>query len=73
MHMSGALVTFTCGVVVAGLQAWLTRLMHPEVVEMGIFWMRTTVAVVGIFFYIIGVISASISHIEDTGTQHAIR
>ena len=35
-HLTGALVTFTGGIISAGLQAALTRLMHPEIVEMSL-------------------------------------
>lgn len=65
-HVSGALITFSGGIVCAAIQAALTHAMHPEVVEMSHFWMRFLVALVGVFFYIAAITTGALAHIERT-------
>ena len=63
----GALVTFSGGIIASGLQAALTRLMHPEIVEMKQFWSRLAVAVIGTAFYITAMVCGILGHIEKSG------
>lgn len=66
-HLVGALVTFSGGIIASGLQAALTRLMHPEIVEMKQFWSRLAVAVIGTAFYITAMVCGILGHIEKSG------
>lgn len=63
-HVTGALVTFTAGTAVSGLQAWITYLMHPEVVDMWIFWIRIFIAFVSVGTYISAIVVGKLAHIE---------
>ena len=63
-HVTGALVTFTSGILCAVVQAWLTRLMHPEIVEMDQFWIRSLIAVFGVMFYVTAVTCGSLAHVD---------
>ena len=63
-HVTGALVTFTAGTAVSGLQAWITYLMHPEVVDMWIFWIRIFIAFISTGTYITAIVVGKIAHIE---------
>ena len=67
-HLSGALITFTAGVLCSIVQAWLTRLMHPEIVEMSHFWNRALIAVLGVTFYSAAVVSGTLAHVDRQGT-----
>lgn len=66
-HLSGALLTFSGGIICAILQAALTHLMHPEVVEMSHFWWRSLVAVLGVTFYVGAVTTGTLAHVERQG------
>ena len=63
-HVTGALVTFTSGILCAVVQAWLTRLMHPEIVEMDQFWIRSLIAIFGVMFYVTAVTCGSLAHVD---------
>lgn len=63
-HVTGALVTFTAGTAVSGLQAWITYLMHPEVVDMWIFWIRIFIAFISTGTYITAIVVGKLAHIE---------
>lgn len=63
-HLTGALVTFTGGIISAGLQAALTRLMHPEIVEMKMFWYRVFIATTGVIFYVTAFTTGMLAHID---------
>lgn len=65
-HLIGALVTFSGGIVAAGIQAALTRLMHPEIVEMKQFWTRLAVAVIGASFYTTAMVCGILGHIRKS-------
>ena len=61
------MVTFSGGIVAAGIQAALTRLMHPEIVEMKQFWTRLAVAVIGASFYTTAMVCGILGHIRKSG------
>ena len=63
-HLVGALVTFSGGVLSAALQAALTRLMHPEIVDMKQFWHRIIIAILGLGFYITAMACGLLGHVE---------
>ena len=68
-HLTGALVTFTGGIISAGLQAALTRLMHPEIVEMKMFWYRVFIATTGVIFYVTAFTTGMLAHIDRDGKR----
>ena len=68
-HLTGALVTFTGGIISAGLQAALTRLMHPEIVEMKMFWYRVFIAITGVIFYVTAFTTGMLAHIDRDGKR----
>ena len=63
-HLVGALVTFSGGITSSGLQAALTRLMHPEIVDMKQFWIRLWIAIFGIAFYATAMTCGILGHVE---------
>jgi cell shape-determining protein MreD len=63
-HLIGALTTFPAGIICAILQAWLTHLMHPEIVEMSHFWWRSLIALLGILFFAGGVTTGVLAHVD---------
>jgi len=71
-HLTGALVTFTGGIISAGLQAALTRLMHPEIVEMKMFWYRVFIATTGVIFYVTAFTTGMLAHIDRDGKRLSI-
>jgi len=63
-HLVGALVTFSGGITSSGLQAALTRLMHPEIVDMKQFWIRLWIAIFGVAFYATAMTCGILGHVE---------
>jgi len=72
IHCSAAMLNFSTGVIYQLLQAVITRLMHPEVINIRYFWIRFAIAAFGICGYAISmtagiVISVKTKDQKETG------
>jgi len=56
IHCWSAFTNFTLGVPYQFLQSILTRMMHPEVVDIRMFWYRLCISMIGIFGYFTGMV-----------------